>query len=107
MLLICVIIECPTLMEEDSVALRKSGLLKCHSRFKGQSVKKEIFCPPSSSCLSTVYGLSTLSVVSVVHPSSFVSILKPEECHNVLFVSGAASNVEWSCILVFSWSSPS
>lgn len=53
MLLICVIMECPTLIEEKSVPLRKSGLLKCHSCFRRLSFKRQDFSPSSSICLSS------------------------------------------------------
>ena len=58
-------------MVEESVPLRKSGLLKCHSRFRGLSFKREDFSPSSSSCLFTpfsVYVLSSCSPVFIVHP---------------------------------------
>lgn len=99
MLLICVIMECPTLMEEESMPLRKSGLLKCHSRFRELSFKREDFSPSSSSCLFaplSVYVLSSCTPVFIVHPLSLSPSWSSEECHNVLFDSGTG-NREQSC----------
>lgn len=99
MLLICVIMECPTLMEEESMPLRKSGLLKCHSRFRGLSFKRGDFCPSSSTCLFSpfsVYALSFCTPVFIVHHSSLSPSWDFEECHNVLFDSGKG-NREQNC----------
>lgn len=74
MLLICVIMECPTLMEEQSVPLRKSGLLKCHSCFRGLSFKRRF--QPSIFHLSFLFFFILYSpffalLFSIIHPVSF------------------------------------
>ena len=66
-------------MEEESVPLRKSGLLKCHSRFRGLSFKIEDFSPSSSPCLFapfSVYVLSSCTPVFIVHPHPHLEALK-------------------------------
>lgn len=93
MLLICVIMDCSALMEEESVPFRKSGLLKCHSRFRGLSFKRKDFSPLSSLCLFSPFSIGSLfcSPVFIVHPLSLSPSWRFEKCHNVLFDSGTSN----------------